>query len=187
MIDDGFKEVFDRWVPILKEFREYGVKFGHEAHPAEIAFDYYTSARLLETFKDWPEFGLNFDPSHLIWQGVQPGLFLKDFIEAGRVFHIHMKDTKVHLDGRSGLLGSHLDFGDLRRGWNFRSLGHGDIDFEEIIRILNANNYQGPLSVEWEDSGMDRVPAATKACSYVRELDFEPSKIAFDAAIANKD
>lgn len=183
MIENGFQEIYDLWTPILDVFKENDVVFALEVHPGEIAFDYYSTKRLLEKFEDRPEFGLNFDPSHLIWQGITPHLFLNDFID--RVYHVHMKDAAVTLDGRSGLLGSHIDFGDLRRGWNFRSLGHGDVKFEEIIRVLNAHNYQGPLSVEWEDSGMERIYGATEAAAFVRKVDFAPSDVAFDAAIAN--
>lgn len=183
MVEDGFQQIYDLWTPILEEYRKHGVRFALEVHPGEIAFDYYSTQRLLETFKDWPEFGLNFDPSHLLWQGVTPHLFLADFID--RVYHVHMKDAAVTLDGRSGLLGSHIDFGDLRRGWNFRSLGHGGVNFEEIIRVLNAHGYSGPLSVEWEDSGMDRVQGATEACAFVKKINFQPSLVKFDEAIAN--
>ena len=183
MVEDGFQQIYDLWTPILLEYRRQGVRFALEVHPGEIAFDYYSTQRLLEKFKDWPELGLNFDPSHLLWQGVQPYLFLNDFIS--RVYHVHMKDAAVTLDGRSGLLGSHIDFGDLRRGWNFRSLGHGGVNFEEIIRVLNAHGYEGPLSVEWEDSGMDRIDGATEACAYVKKINFKPSLVKFDEAIAN--
>lgn len=183
MVEAGFQEIYDLWTPILAEFRKHGVRFALEVHPGEIAFDYYSTKRLLEKFKDWPEFGLNFDPSHLLWQGVTPHLFLNDFIE--RVYHVHMKDAAVTLDGRSGLLGSHIDFGDLRRGWNFRSLGHGGVNFEEIIRVLNAHGYDGSLSVEWEDSGMDRIDGATEACAFVKKINFKPSLVKFDEAIAN--
>ena len=138
---------------------------------------------MLKKFEDRPEFGLNFDPSHLLWQGINPALFLQDFMD--RVYHVHMKDAAVTLDGRSGLLGSHIDFGDLRRGWNFRSLGHGDVNFEDIIRVLNANRSDGPLSVEWEDSGMERIAGATEACAFVKKTDFAPSDVKFDDAIAN--
>jgi sugar phosphate isomerase/epimerase len=85
----------------------------------------------------------------------------------------------------AGVFGGHTDFGDRRRYWDFRSLGHGDIDFEEIIRALNRANYQGPLSVEWEDSGMDREHGATEAADFVRDVDFEPSDTAFDAAFSD--
>ncbi|MDR1620264.1 MAG: sugar phosphate isomerase/epimerase [Clostridiales bacterium] len=183
MVEDGFNEIAALWTPIMDEFRKYGVKFALEVHPGEIAFDYYSTKRLLGVFKDYPEFGLNFDPSHLLWQGVTPHIFLQDFID--RVYHVHMKDAAVTLDGRSGILGSHIDFGDLRRGWNFRSLGHGQVDFESIIRVLNANGYEGPLSVEWEDSGMDRVDGATEAAAFVKRVDFKASSFKFDEAISN--
>ncbi len=181
MIEAGFQEIYDLWTPILDVFKENGIKFALEVHPGEIAFDYYSTKRLLKKFEDRDEFGLNYDPSHLIWQGVTPHIFLEDFID--RVYHVHMKDAAVTLDGRSGILGSHIDFGDLRRGWNFRSLGHGDVNFEEIIRVLNAYDYTGPLSVEWEDSGMERVYGATEAAAFVRKIDFKASNIKFDDAI----
>ena len=183
MVEDGFDEIVRRWSPILDEFKRHGVRFALEVHPGEIAFDYYSTQKLLARFAGRPEFGLNFDPSHLQWQGVAPHLFLRDF--ADRVYLVHMKDAAVTLDGRSGILGSHIDFGDLRRGWNFRSLGHGDVNFEEIIRELNAMGYTGPLSVEWEDSGMDRIDGATEACAFVRKVDFKASDFKFDEAIAN--
>jgi sugar phosphate isomerase/epimerase len=185
MIEEGFDEVYRLWSPIMDEFRKYGVKFALEVHPGEIAFDYYSTEALLEKFRDYPEFGLNFDPSHLLWQGVTPHLFLADFLARGRVYHVHMKDVAVTLDGRSGLLGSHIDFGDRRRGWNFRSLGHGDVKFGEIIRVLNDYGYMGPLSVEWEDSGMDRIVGATEAAAFVRSIDFKPSDFKFDEAISS--
>jgi sugar phosphate isomerase/epimerase len=183
MVEAGFDEIVTLWSPILDEFKRQGVRFALEVHPGEIAFDYYSTKKLLEKFADRPEFGLNFDPSHLLWQGIIPHLFLLDF--ADRVYHVHMKDVAVTLDGRSGLLGSHIDFGDMRRGWNFRSLGHGGVNFEEIIRVLNAIGYDGPLSVEWEDSGMDRIEGATEAAAFVRKINFKPSDIKFDDAIAN--
>lgn len=181
MVEDAFKLVVDLWNPILDEFDRCGVKFALEVHPTEIAFDYYTTEKLLNAFGRRPAFGLNFDPSHLVWQGVNPALFLRDF--GDRVYHVHMKDAAVVLDGRSGILGSHIEFGDNRRGWNFRSLGHGSVNFEEIIRELNAMRYDGPLSVEWEDSGMEREYGASEACAFVRRVDFAPSNIAFDDAM----
>jgi len=181
MVDDGFAEIVRLWTPILDEFDRCGVKFALEVHPTEIAFDYYTAGRLRKEFEDRPTLGFNFDPSHLIWQGVTPHIFLRDY--AKKIYHVHMKDAAVTLDGRAGILGSHIAFGDTRRGWNFRSLGHGDVDFENIIRELNAAGYQGPLSVEWEDSGMDREYGAKEALEFVRDVDFAPSTIAFDEAM----
>jgi sugar phosphate isomerase/epimerase len=180
MIDEGFQLLAERFNPILDVFAECGVKFALEVHPTEIAFDLYTAERALDVLGRREEFGFNFDPSHLIWQGVNPVEFIRAFPD--RIYHVHMKDAIVTLNGKSGIVSSHLNFGDPRRGWDFRSLGRGGVNFEEIIRALNAAGYQGPLSVEWEDSGMDREHGAEEACQFVREKDFEPSQVAFDAA-----
>ena len=183
MIDAGFREIVDLWTPIFDEFDKCGVKFALEVHPTEIAFDYYTAERLLKEFNYRETLGFNYDPSHLLWQGVNTTIFLRDFIK--RVYHVHMKDAAVTLDGKAGILGSFITFGDTRRGWNFRSLGHGDVNFEDIIRELNQGGYTGPLSVEWEDSGMERIYGGSEACDFVRNVDFAPSDVAFDKAIAN--
>ena len=184
MIDDGFKLLAERWNPILDVFGECGVKFALEVHPTEIAFDLYTAERALEALKHRPEFGFNFDPSHLLWQGVDPVEFIRAFPD--RIYHVHIKDAIVTLNGRSGIIASHLNFGDPRRGWDFRSPGRGGVNFEEIIRALNHINYQGPLSVEWEDCGMDREHGAREACENVKKWDFRPSGVAFDAAFAKE-
>ena len=181
MIDAGYARIKELWTPIFDVFDQCGVKFALEVHPTEIAFDYYSTKKLLEVFDYRPTLGINFDPSHLLWQGVDPALFLRDF--ADRIYHVHMKDVKVRLDGRAGILGSHLDFGDLRRGWNFVSLGHGNVNFDDITRELNAMGYEGPLSVEWEDSGMERMYGAKEAYEFTRKMNFEPSHVAFDAAL----
>jgi sugar phosphate isomerase/epimerase len=180
MIDDGFRLLAERWNPILDVFGECGVKFALEVHPTEIAFDLYSAERALEALGHREEFGFNFDPSHLLWQGVDPVEFIRAFPD--RIFHVHMKDAIVTLNGRSGILSSNLNFGDPRRGWDFRSLGHGGVNFGEIIRALNQAGYNGPLSVEWEDSGMDREHGAKEACEFVKKVDFAPSGRAFDSA-----
>ena len=183
MIDDGFTLLAERWNPILDVFQECGVKFALEVHPTEIAFDIVSAERAVQTLGGREEFGFNFDPSHLIWQGVDPVEFIRTF--PNRIYHVHMKDASVTLNGRTGILTSHLPFGDPRRGWDFRSVGRGGVRFEEIIRALNAAKYTGPLSVEWEDMGMDREAGAREAAQFCRNVDFEPSSRAFDAAFGD--
>ena len=117
-----------RWNPILDVFRECGVKFALEVHPTEIAYDIYTAQRALQVLDNRPEFGFNFDPSHLHWQFVDPVEFVRAFPD--RIYHVHVKDVASTLDGRTSILASHLNFGDPRRGWDFRSPGHGGVDFE---------------------------------------------------------
>ena len=183
-IEDGFKYFSDMWNPILDVFDENGVKFALEVHPTEIAFDIITAERALEAIGRREAFGFNFDPSHLLWQGVDPVKFIRTFPD--RIYHVHMKDAMVTLDGTSSILSSCLDFGQPGRGWDFRSLGRGEVDFEEIIRVLNEIGYDGPLSVEWEDAAMDREAGAKEAVNFVKEIDFPPSSRGFDDAFATE-
>jgi len=180
LIEDGFKLFAEKWNPIFDEFDKAGVRFGHEVHPTEIAFDYYTAERALDAVGRREAFGFNLDPSHLFHQGVDAALFARGFPD--RIYHTHVKDTFVRRDGKAGILGSYINFGDARRGWEFRSPGHGQIDFGELIRALNDIGYQGPLSVEWEDAGMDREHGARDAAAFCRRIDFKSSGRAFDAA-----
>lgn len=180
MIEEGFTRFAQLWNPILDVFDECGVRFALEVHPTEIAFDIVTAKRALKAIGGRKTFGFNFDPSHLLWQMIDPVKFLYEFPD--RIYHVHMKDAALQLNGRNGILSSHLNFGSPERGWDFRSLGHGSVNFEEIIRALNHIGYNGPLSVEWEDSGMEREHGAKEASAFVKKIDFAPSSVAFDAA-----
>ena len=185
MIEAGYKDFADRWNPILDVFDEVGVKFALEAHPTEIAFDVVTAEKAVKALNGRKAFGFNYDPSHFGYQGVDYVEFIKRLSD--RIYHVHMKDVGWSTVPRlSGVFGGHLPFGDVNRYWDFRSLGRGNIDFEEIIRVFNRINYKGPLSIEWEDSGMDREHGAAEACEFVKALDFAPSASAFDAAFEKK-
>ncbi|WP_326761663.1 sugar phosphate isomerase/epimerase [Streptomyces phaeochromogenes] len=181
VIERGYEDFAERWNPILDVFDTEGVRFAHEVHPGEIAYDYWTTQRALAALDHRPAFGLNFDPSHFVWQDLDYLGFAWDFRE--RIYHVDFKDAKKNLNGRNGRLGSHLAWGDARRGWDFVSLGHGDIDFEGCVRVLNSIAYNGPLSVEWEDAGMDRLLGAPDALNRVRALAaIEPPAASFDVA-----
>jgi sugar phosphate isomerase/epimerase len=183
-IEAGYKEFADRWNPIMDAFDKAGVRFGLEVHPTEIAYDIPTTEKTLDAIGRRAAFGINFDPSHLHHQFVDPVLFLETF--ADRVYHVHVKESIRNLNGRNSILGSHLNFGDPRRGWDFVSPGHGGIAWEPIFRTLTRIGYNGPLSVEWEDNGMDREFGAPDACAFVKQHDFPPSQVAFDAAFQKK-
>ena len=183
MINDGFERFATLWNPILDVFDACKVRFALEVHPTEIAFDIATARRALKAVKNRKAFGFNFDPSHLHWQMVDPVRFLQAF--PNRIYHVHMKDAALTLDGDTGILASHINFGQPGRGWDFRSLGHGGVDFEEIIRCLNHMGYKGPLSVEWEDAAMDRAYGAAEACDFVKSIDFPTSDRVFDEAFGD--
>ena len=179
MVADGYASFAKAWKPILDVFADNGVKFALEVHPTEIAFDAASALRALEAVGGHKAFAFNYDPSHLGYQGVDYVKFIRMF--ADRIAHVHVKDAWWgHGDGTVGVFGGHVDFGDARRYWDFRSPGRGDVNFEDIIVALNDIDYQGPLSVEWEDSRMDRLHGAKEALEFVRRLDFRRSAFAFD-------
>jgi sugar phosphate isomerase/epimerase len=179
-IEAGYRDFADRWNPIIDVLAEEGVRFGLEVHPTEIAYDFVTTRKTLEAIGRREGFGINFDPSHFAHQFLDSAAFVEEF--ADRIYHVHVKDSRKRLDGRRSILGGHLNFGDAGRGWDFVSPGHGDVDFESLFRALNRIGYDGPLSIEWEDAGMDREWGAQDALAFVRRADFEPSAVAFDAA-----
>ncbi|NML47359.1 sugar phosphate isomerase/epimerase [Ramlibacter sp. G-1-2-2] len=183
--DAGFADFGRRFTPILDAFEQANVNFALEVHPTEIAFDIASTQRAIEAVKGHKRFGFNFDPSHLAYQGVDYVKFLRTFPD--RVYNAHMKDVWWGKgDGTVGVFGGHTSFGDARRFWDFRSVGRGMVDFESIIVALNDIGYGGPLSVEWEDSRMDRVHGATESAAFCRRLDFKPAVGAFDAAFARE-
>ena len=184
-IERGFEDFAERWSPIIDVFDEVGVRFALEVHPTEIAYDFPTTRKALDAIGNREGFGINFDPSHFAHQFLDSPEFIEEFSE--RIYHFHVKDSKKRLNGRRSILGSHLDFGAPERGWDFVSPGHGDVDLEACVRSLNRIGYTGPLSIEWEDSGMDREWGAQDALAYVRRTDFEPSTQAFDAAFAREE
>jgi sugar phosphate isomerase/epimerase len=183
-IERGYLQFAERWGPIVDVFEAEGVRFALEVHPTEIAYDFVTTRKALAAIGDRPGFGINFDPSHFEHQFLDSAAFITEF--AAKIFHVHIKDSVRHLDGRRSILGGHLQFGEAERGWDFVSPGHGDVDFEAMIRALNRIGYDGPLSIEWEDSGMDREWGAQDALAFVRRTDFAPSDVAFDSAFAKE-
>jgi sugar phosphate isomerase/epimerase len=184
MIDEGYQDFARRWNPILDVFDQVGVRYALEVHPSEIAYDFWTTKAALDAIDHRPAFGINFDPSHLYWQMMDPTEFVYEF--GDRIYHMHIKESIRNLNGRNGIISSHLPFGDYRRGWDFVSPGRGGVPFEHIFRALNTVGYAGPLSVEWEDNNMNRDQGAPEALAMARRLDLTPSNVAFDAAFASK-
>jgi sugar phosphate isomerase/epimerase len=184
-IDRAYEEFAEVWSPIMDVFDQEGVRFGLEVHPTEIAYDFVTTRAALDAIGNREAFGINLDPSHFAHQFLDTAQFALEFVD--RIYHVHIKDSRRRLDGRRSILGSHLNFGEEMRGWDFVSPGHGDVDFEAFFRALNRIGYEGPLSIEWEDSGMDRDYGAQDALAFVRRTDFSPSTVAFDAAMQREE
>jgi sugar phosphate isomerase/epimerase len=185
VIEGGYEDFAKRWNPILDVFDAEGVRFAHEVHPSEIAYDYWTSVKTLEAINHREAFGFNWDPSHMMWQNIDPVAFILDFKD--RIYHVDCKDTRMKpQNGRAGVLSSHLPWGDPLRGWDFVSTGHGDVPWEDSFRALKHIGYKGPISVEWEDAGMDRLHGAKEAVGFIRSLLWKLPEASFDAAFSNQ-
>lgn len=183
-IERGYEDFAERWNPIIDVFDSEGVRFGLEVHPTEIAYDFVTTRKALVAIGHREGFGINFDPSHFTHQFLDSAAFVEEF--ADRIYHVHIKDSRRRLDGRRSILGSHLNFGESERGWDFVSPGHGDVDYESVMRAINRIAYNGPLSIEWEDSGMEREWGVQDAIAFVRRSDFERSTFVFDEAMRSE-
>lgn len=122
IIEKGFEDFAQKWLPILDEYQKLGIKFALEVHPTEIAFDTVTAERTLRAINHHPAFGFNYDPSHLAYQGVDYIDFIDTF--TSRIFHIHVKDVFwPEKPKKAGIYGGFLEFGDYRRKWNFCTPG----------------------------------------------------------------
>lgn len=167
VIEAGYEDFARRWNPVLDVFDTEGVVFALEVHPGEIAYDSWTSRRALEALDRRSAFGFNWDPSHMMWQGIDPALFIEDF--ADRIYHVDCKDTVLRSDGRTGILSSHLPWGDERRAWDFVTAGRGTVPWTRCFAALAAIGYDGPVSIEWEDEQLGRLAGAKQALDFVRD------------------
>jgi sugar phosphate isomerase/epimerase len=159
----------DRWKPILDVFEQEGVRFALEVHPGEIAYNIETTARLLEVLDRRPSFGLNFDPSHFVWQLIDPVLFLHEF--ADRVYHAHAKDAELprHALARSGVIPNGA-WTRTDRGFRFRVPGWGAVEWRRVLTALIEAGYNDVLSFEHEDSVMSREDGCKQAIQFLRPL-----------------
>ena len=181
MIAAGFELFAERFHPILDVFAECGVQFALEVHPTEIAFDLVTAERALAALDRARSLGSTSIPVICYGRESTPWNSCAAFPD--RIYHVHVKDAVVHLNGRSGILGSHLAFGDPRRGWDFRSPGRGSVNFEEIIRGSTRSNTPARYRSNGKTPGWIAKPHK-EACQFVQQLDFAPNGAAFDAAFS---
>jgi sugar phosphate isomerase/epimerase len=171
LYERGWDLFAERWMPILDEFSRLGVRLAHEVHPTEIAYNIHTAQLAIEKLGGHPAFGFNFDPSHLVWQMIDPVVFIKRF--GSRILHAHAKDAELqqdvlHVDGV-------LSTGSWRRpdrAFRYRVPGWGDINWKRIVTALVEVGYDYVLSFEHEDPVMSERDGAEKAIDFLRPLLF---------------
>lgn len=163
-------------IPYWKEkaafAREHGIKIALELHPGFCVYNTKTLLRLREAAG--PEIGANFDPSHLIWQGMDPCASIRELGKQGAIFHFHAKDTKI--DGPNCSVNGVLDtthYGDeINRSWIFRSVGygHGEEYWKAMISELRLAGYDYAISIEHEDSLMTGTEGLNKAIKFLQNV-----------------
>ena len=163
---DEFVEI---WNPLLDEFRRLGVRFAHEPHPKQLAYDLETALRVTEALDHRPEWGFNLDLANISLSGVDPAIFINELPD--RIFHIHAKDMEfvAHNSARSGWQ-SHGKWSRSDRGFRFRIPGWGGLDWKRILSELQLAGYEGVLSIEHEDPVFGRSEGAKKAVAFLAPL-----------------
>ena len=157
------------WKDLVAFAKDHGVnKIGLELHPGFCVYNTDTMLRLREAVG--PEMGANFDPSHLIWQGMDPVTVIRALGDA--IFHVHAKDTRLDKANiaRTGVLDT-KSYGDvLHRSWVFRSVGYGndELYWKDMISNLRLVGYDHVLSIEHEDSLMSQNEGLTKAVEMLK-------------------
>jgi sugar phosphate isomerase/epimerase len=172
-LEDGFEQMgpvfVERMSPILDHYQTLGVRFAHECHPRQLAYNLETAKWVLEILEEHPAFGFNLDPANLVLAGMDPIVFVVEMVK--RIFHVHAKDSEkvTHSHARSGLF-AHGRWDRRDRGFRFRMPGWGDLDWRKLITELHIGGFQGVLSVEHEDPTMSREEGLRQAVSHLRPL-----------------
>jgi len=176
LIDEAFKELGARWLPILRKFDEAGVDLCFELHPGEDLHDGVTFERFLAVVGEHPRANILYDPSHMILQQMDYLAFLDIYHERVRAFHV--KDAEYRGSGRSGVYGGYQDWID--RAGRFRSLGDGQIDFSGIFSKMAQYDYPGWAVMEWECCLKHPETGAAEGAPFIRDHIIRVTDRAFD-------
>jgi sugar phosphate isomerase/epimerase len=159
----------ERMVPLLDEMARRGVRFAHECHPKQLAYNLETALWAVELLGGHRAFAFNLDPANLMLAGIDPVVFVAEL--GDRIVHVHAKDGEVvaHHAARSGLL-AHGSWSRPGRGFRFRVPGWGDVPWKRLLTELALAGYEGVLAVEHEDPTMGRIEGLEKAVAWLRPL-----------------
>ena len=161
------------WQKTSELAKKYGVtKIAFEMHPGFCVYNPETMLKIRHAVGDC--LGANFDPSHLIWQGIDPAQAIRALGKENAIFHFHAKDTKIdkYNTAVNGVLDNKHYGDELNRSWVFRSLGYGNdyAMWKEMVSMLQLVGYNHVMSIEHEDSYMTINEGLEKAISFLREV-----------------
>ncbi len=176
LVETGFKELADRWLPILNVFDENGVDVCYEIHPGEDLHDGISYEMFLEKVNDHPRACLLYDPSHFVLQCLNYLEYIDNYHDRIKMFHV--KDAEFNPTGKQGVYGGYQNWID--RAGRFRSLGDGQVDFKSIFSKLAQYNYKGWAVLEWECCIKNAEDGAKEGAIFIKDHIIRVTEKAFD-------
>ncbi|WP_257669643.1 sugar phosphate isomerase/epimerase family protein [Parapedobacter tibetensis] len=176
IVDTGFAELADRWLPILNTFDEYGVDVCYEIHPGEDLHDGVSYERFLEKANNHPRACLLYDPSHFVLQSLDYLAYIDHYHERIKMFHV--KDAEFNPTGKQGVYGGYQGWVD--RAGRFRSLGDGQVDFKAIFSKLTAYDFKGWAVMEWECAIKHPEDGAREGAVFIKDHIIRVTEKTFD-------
>ncbi len=176
LVETGFTELANRWLPILNKFDEQGVDLCYEIHPGEDLHDGVSYEMFLEKVNNHKRANLLYDPSHFVLQSLDYLAYIDFYHERIKMFHV--KDAEFNPTGKQGVYGGYQNWID--RAGRFRSLGDGQVDFKSIFSKLAAYNYQGWAVMEWECAIKHPEVGAAEGAVYIKNHIIKVTEKAFD-------
>ncbi len=176
LVEQGFKELGRRWLPILNTFDECGVDLCYEIHPGEDLHDGVTFEMFLDEVKGHKRANLLYDPSHFVLQALDYKQYIDFYHERIKMFHV--KDAEFNPTGKQGVYGGYQSW--INRAGRFRSLGDGQVDFKSIFSKLTQYGYDGWAVLEWECCIKDPVQGATEGAPFISSHIIKATEKVFD-------
>ena len=176
LVETGFTELANRWLPILNYFDECGVDVCYEIHPGEDLHDGISYEMFLEKVNNHARACLLYDPSHFVLQCLNYLEYIDNYHERIRMFHV--KDAEFNLTGKQGVYGGYQNWID--RAGRFRSLGDGQVDFKSVFSKLAQYNFKGWAVMEWECALKHPIDGATEGAKFIKDHIIHVTDKAFD-------
>lgn len=176
LVETGFRELANRWLPILDAFDAAGVDVCYEIHPGEDLHDGATFERFLAEVNNHPRCNILFDPSHFVLQQLDYLGFLDRYRDRIKMFHV--KDAEFNPSARQGVYSGYESW--VERAGRFRSLGDGQVDFKQIFSKLTAFDFDGWAVIEWECCMKHPEDGAAEGAKFVKEHIIRVTEKAFD-------